>query len=347
MSETISLRPHHLPNGRFHNPWPGERERGFGGVVRWTLERLLHRRLDARTDGLASFPTQPSVRSPRAAANELCVTWIGHSSFLLQVGALNVLTDPMFSPRASPVRWAGPRRLMPPGVALGALPPIDVVLQSHDHYDHFDDRTIRAVALQHPDAIWCAPLGVEKRLRARGVQRIVERDWFESAMPFGTGSFSETRVTCVPARHFSGRSVMDRNSTLWCGWTIETAGRRVYFVGDTGDHPAFAEISQRTGPFDLVLMPIGAYDPRWFMRPVHLDPEEAVAAFARILAVHGASDERRTTMAAMHWGTFKLTDEPVDEPPRRARAAWAARGLPAESLWVMTPGETRVLGRES
>jgi N-acyl-phosphatidylethanolamine-hydrolysing phospholipase D len=343
---TPPSRPaHHSPGGRFRNPWPGPRLPGFGGFLRWSLERAWRGRFGFRASERAPAPVTTAVRFARSATNELRVSWIGHSTFLLQIGGLNVLTDPMFSERASPVRWAGPRRLTPPGIALEALPPVDLILHSHDHYDHFDVASIRALAIKHPQATWCAPLGVGERLRAGGVMQIIERDWFGSATPFNGGAFGDTRVTCIPARHFSGRSLADRNTTLWCGWTIEAASYRVYFAGDTAHHPDFPEIGRRCGPFDLVLMPIGAYDPRWFMRPVHMDPDEAVAAYASIVEAQAAHAERGTVMAAMHWGTFVLTDEPVDEPPRRAHAAWAAHRFPDDNLWVMAPGETRVLIR--
>jgi N-acyl-phosphatidylethanolamine-hydrolysing phospholipase D len=331
MSDT---RPaHHTPDGRFRNPWPGHAEHGLGSVFRWTFDRLLKGEW-RRARGQPPALHEPDIRLPRAGAAEHRITWIGHSTFLLEVGGVNILTDPVLGPRASPVSWAGPRRLVPPGVAMAALPPVDVVLQSHDHYDHLDDASVRAIAKRHPEATWCAPLGVERQLRERGVMRVVERDWH------GEGNAGAVRVTCVPARHFAGRTLTGRNATLWCGWIAEVAGHRVYFVGDSGEHPEFGEISRRYGPFDAVLMPIGAYDPRWFMRPVHVDPEEAVGAFAAIREAHPA---HRTVMVAMHWGTFVLTDEPVDEPPQRVRAAWAARGWAADDLWIMAPGETRVL----
>jgi len=331
MSDT---RPtHHTPDGRFRNPWFREAERGLGGIVRWTMERVRNRGVFHST-GIPLAMHEPELRLPRGAVRENRITWIGHSSFLCQMGGFNILTDPVWGPRASPVSWAGPRRLVPPGVAMDAMPPVDLVLQSHDHYDHFDDATVRTLARRNPQAIWCAPLGVERLLRARGVGRVLERDWHGQADAGGV------HVTCVPARHFAGRTITGRNATLWCGWIAETAGHRLYFVGDSGSHPDFGDIARRYGPFDAVLMPIGAYDPRWFMSPVHVDPEEAVAALAAIRDAHPA---HRTVMIAMHWGTFVLTDEPVGEPPQRARAEWAARGLPADDLWILAPGETRAL----
>ena len=327
---------HHDPAGGFRNPWPTGAQHGLGSFLRWVLiERLRHGR--PADPPVGSFPrATPSFATPRAAPHELTVTWVGHSSFLLQLGGWNVLTDPVWSERASPVGWAGPKRWMPPGIALEQLPPIDVVLQSHDHYDHLDDLTVRQLAAEHPEARWVAPLGLARWLARRGVRAVSEHDWWEETAVAGEGR-APLEVTCVPAQHFSGRTAVGRNSTLWCGWTARVAGRGVYFVGDTGDHPLWPEIGRRLGPFDLVLMPVGAYEPRWFMRPVHVSADEAVAAFARLAEASGGAP----AMAAMHWGTFKLTDEPMDEPPRRAREAWRTHGLPDERLLVLAHGETR------
>lgn len=328
--------PHRRPNGRFFNPWPGSVEHGFGDALKWMIDRARTGKLGFRGSGTPPRAVAAAPIAARANPDECRITWIGHSSFLIQAGGLNVLTDPVFADRASPVGFAGPRRLCPPGLKLDALPPIDLVLQSHDHYDHFDVGAIRALVRRSTSTVWCAPLGLASRLRALGVQHIVERDWLESAEPV-----PGAHVTCVPARHFSGRSLWDRNATLWCGWTLRTGAHRIYFAGDSALHPDFADVGVREGPFDAVLMPIGAYDPRWFMGAVHMDPEEAVAAFAAIRSAHPS---HRCVMAAMHWGTFVLTEEAVDEPPRRARAAWEAHHLDADALWIFSPGETRVVG---
>ena len=305
-------------------------------MLKWTIERARNGTLGFRARGTppAAVPASPVVA--RTAPDECRLTWIGHSTFLVQVGGLNVLTDPVFAARASPVRFAGPRRLTPPGLAIDALPPIDLVLQSHDHYDHLDVEAVRILARRSASTVWCAPLGLAGRLGDLGVRHVTECDWHDTADPL-----PGARVTCVPARHFSGRSLRQRDATLWCGWTLRVGARRVYFVGDSAFHPDFAAVGAREGPFDVVLMPIGAYDPRWFMGAVHMDPEEAVAAF---MALHSAHPAHPSVMAAMHWGTFVLTDEPVDEPPRRARAAWNSHGLEDEALWVFAPGETKVLG---
>lgn len=323
---------HHREDGRFRNPWPGSTPRGVMGALRWMAERATRGRFGLPAPGPALPTMVPELDGPSASHGETRVTAIGHSTFLLQFGALNILTDPVFGERASPLSWAGPRRRQPPGIALDELPPIDAVLLSHDHYDHFDDPSVRALAAQHPGALWAAPLGLAARLRARGVRHVAELDWWEG---FSHGG---AELTCVPAAHFSGRTPFDRDATLWCGWAVSVGGTQVYFAGDTGHHPAFAEVGARLGPCDVILLPVGAYDPPWMMRPIHMDPEGALDAFAALTATAPGHD---TVMVGMHWGTFRLTDEPADEPPARTREEWARRGWPAERLWLLNPGETR------
>ena len=327
------MNEHHAPGGGFRNPWPGATPKGFGDVLRWSIARAVRRVRGGRPVAETPLAVGPSaIVNPRQADRALRATWIGHSTVLLQVGAMNVLTDPVWSERASPVSFAGPRRLVPPAIPLASLPPIDVVLLSHDHYDHLDAPTVRHLAAGHPAARWVAPLGVGELLTSLGVSQVVELDWWQSTQA------ADTTITAVPAQHFSGRSLLDRDQTLWAGFVIAAEGWRVYFAGDTGYHPAFAEIGKRLGPFDLTLMPIGAYAPRWFMRPVHMDADEAVAAAVDVAAGTGTAVP---PMLATHWGTFRLTDEPMDEPPRRAAEAWAARGLPADRCWVLRDDRTR------
>ena len=306
----------------------------MGGLLRWLLIDRVMRPPPPDPASTALPVSTPAFPTPRAARDALLATWVGHATFLLQIGGYNVLTDPMWGERASPAAFLGPTRRVPPGIPLAALPPIDVVVQSHNHYDHLDDGTVRALVRRHQSAKWFVPLGVGRWLQARGVEAVAELDWWDQ------GAHGPLTLTCAPAQHFSARGLADRNRTLWCSWTIAAARRRVYFGGDSGYHPEFSLIGERCGPFDAVLLPIGAYEPRWFMKPVHMNPEEAVAAFRELTHPRGAGD--LATFVAMHWGTFKLTDEPLDEPPRRVRAAWHSAGLPPERLWVPAHGETRV-----
>ena len=288
----------------------------------------------APTPPRGSFPTTvPVIARPRADASTYTATWIGHSTVLLQMGGVNVLTDPVFSERAFPVQWAGPRRVMPPGMSLDELPPIDVVLLSHSHYDHFDKPATKWLAEHHPHATWVVPLRLGAYVKGFGVRHTIELDWWQSADVRGM------HVTATPARHFSARRLGDRNKTLWCGYAITHGERRAYFAGDTAYHPEFSSIGRHGGPFDLVMMPIGAYDPRWFMHVVHVDPEEALQAMTDIIS--GSPAARTPLMLAIHWGVFRLTSEPMDEPPKRAAAQWKARGLDPAALWIAAFGETR------
>ena len=326
---------HHRPGGGFQNPWPHAELHSFADFLRW---RFLERRQGSRAPDPPrdSLPKRaPAIVTPRAGAGYRSVTWVGHSTVLLQLGGLNVLTDPIWSERASPLRWLGPRRLMRPAVDFDALPAIDVVLLSHNHYDHLDTATVRRIALRFPEAAWLCPLGLGNLLRTFGVRQAFERDWWQS---LDTADFS---ATCAPAQHFSSRAIGDRGDTLWCGWVLAADGARVYFAGDTGLHPDFATIGARLGPFDLVMLPIGAYEPRWFMRTVHLDPEDAIAAY-RALAAAGAI---APPCLALHWGTFRLTDEPPEEPPALFGRGWRAAGLPDSANWTLAHGETRRLDR--
>jgi N-acyl-phosphatidylethanolamine-hydrolysing phospholipase D len=280
-------------------------------------------------------PEAPSIRAPRAAANEIAITWVGHSTLLVQLGALNLLVDPVWGERASPWRSIGPRRLVPAAVAMTELPPIDVVLLSHNHYDHLDAYTVRALARTHSGARWVVPLRLSKLLHSLGVRDIAELDWWADLR------IGDATVACTPARHFSARTPFDRNRTLWGGFVVTAPAGRFFYAGDTGNHPEFVEIGRRFGPFDACALPIGAYEPRWFMHSVHLDPDEAVAAFRALHEHYGMS--RHAAFVAVHWGTFRLTDEPLLDPPRRAKEAWGRAGLAPDNLWIMVHGETRVM----
>ena len=276
--------------------------------------------------------TDANLGDRRAARGYRSVTWVGHATVLLQLGPFNVLTDPIWSERASPLPWIGPRRLMPPALRFEQLPEIDLILLSHNHYDHLDAPTVRRIAQRFPAASWLCPMGLGSLLRSFGVRHLVERDWWESVE---TLSYT---ATCVPAQHFSARSMGDRGDTLWCGWTLETDGVRVYFAGDTALHPEFEQIGKRCGPFDLVMLPIGAYEPRWFMRSVHMNPEDAIQAYQALRAPAGGL---QPPCLPIHWGTFRLTDEAAEEPPRHFAQLWERAGLQPDRNWTFAHGETR------
>jgi len=251
------------------------------------------------------------------------VTWIGHSTMLVRMDGVSFVTDPMFSERASPLPFGGPKRLVAPGVPLQALPRIDFVTVSHDHYDHLDLPSIAALARRGTRFI--VPLGIGALIREAGGQA-TELDWWQSTEVAGV------RVHCVPAQHFSGRSALGGDQRLWAGWVVEGPTRRFYHAGDTASFDGFTEIGRRLGPIDLATIPIGAYDPAAIMRAVHLNPEEAVQA---------AVDLGARKVLGMHWGTFDLADEPIEEPPRRFLAAAAHAGLGADRAWIFDVGETR------
>jgi len=297
---------------------PPDQLRGGAGVVLPFLLRRLRVSIAPRPGGASPMAPDPSALRANPG-----LTWIGHASFLVRMDGVSFLTDPMFSARASPLAFAGPPRLVPPGLALDALPKVDFALVSHDHYDHLDLPSVRALAAR--GVRFVVPSGIGELVRRVGGEATELRWWDRTEVGGVT-------VHCVPAHHFSGRTLFDRNRRLWAGFVVEGPTRRFYHAGDTGDFDGFSEIGRRLGPIDLAAVPVGAYLPRAMMAPVHVDPEEAVKA---ALAV------RATRMAAMHWGTFDLADEPLDEPPRRFQAEAQKHGLGADRAWVMKVGETR------
>jgi N-acyl-phosphatidylethanolamine-hydrolysing phospholipase D len=328
-----SRRPaHHTADGKYRIPWPmevGDERRGPRDMLRWQWERLT--RGAPPNPKPQDVPVVPhAVARPRASEGEVRVTWIGHASFLVQAGGLNLLTDPVWSKRASPSQRIGPARFQPPGVPFDELPQIDAVLLSHDHYDHLDEGTVERLRDRFGLGVrWITPLGYRAWFGARNVD-VHEMDWWDETDVGGV------RVTCAPCQHWTRRRLREFNDRLWASYALRLPdGWRLYFGADSGYFGGYAEIGRRLGHFDAVLMPIGAYEPRWFMRPAHMNPEEAVQAY-RDMGGRGA-------FIAMHWGTFRLTDEDPLEPPVRARAAWKAAGLPERDLHILRHGETLVL----
>ena len=341
-----SRKSHHTPEGfRNNHPTPAG-----GSFWKWQRERW--------TKGLPKLPEggyrfdqlRPDLARLRTNRQQATLTWIGHASFLLQLGGLNILTDPHFTERASPLAFAGPRRVVPPALALHELPHVDAVVISHNHYDHLDLGTVKHLSRQVSGSpVFFVPLGLRAWFAGHGMQRVVELDWWERTEHGGLA------FHLVPVQHWSSRTPFDRNATLWGGWMVEhpadasaphdLAGAqtiasarecafRFFFAGDTGYSPDFLDIAVRFPPIDLAALPIGAYEPRWFMKSMHVNPEEAVR-------IH--QDLRARYSVAMHWGTFVLTDEPLDEPPHRLAAARRAAGIAEEHFFVMKHGETRSL----
>ena len=261
----------------------------------------------------------------RAGSMNPSITWVGHATLLVQMNGINILTDPQWSERASPVSWAGPRRLSPPGLAFEGLPRIDVVLISHDHYDHLDLDTVKRLAAAH-DPLFLVPLGLKAWFAENGITRVEEMDWWQER------EYRGLKYVCLPAQHFSQRTLTDANQRLWASWSVLSAQRRFYFSGDTGYFTFFKEIGQRLGPFDVAALAIGAYEPPEMMRFVHLTPEQAVQAFV---------DLNARALLGIHWGTFDLAEEPLDEPPQRMLAEVRRRKIDASRAWIFKIGEAR------
>lgn len=292
-----NLPPHHQQNGRFVNTNGEAINKPFKDLLKWQREAP-----EVLPLNLPSVPAQLTALANPSAAQ---ITWIGHSTFLLQVDGLNILTDPIFTDRASPVSFAGPKRTTPPAITLEQLPLIDVVLISHNHYDHLDRATIKALQAKQGDSTpwYYVPLGLKSWFEKLGAEQVRELDWWDNL------KINETTFHAVPVQHWSSRTPFDRNKTLWAGFFIDSPTQRVLFVGDSGYSDDFKTIAKRLGSVDLALVPIGAYSPRWFMSQAHMNPDEALQV---------VQDVGAKRAIGMHWGTFALTDEPMAEPGERA-----------------------------
>jgi L-ascorbate metabolism protein UlaG (beta-lactamase superfamily) len=323
---TEPIKPHHTKDG-FKNQNIQEKPR-FLAFLKWRWQRIWK---NVPSPEAYQFPL--AKNDPEFLRNnreKTTITWIGHATILLQLDGKNILTDPQFSNRASPIQWAGPKRIVPPGIPLEQLPPIDMVVISHDHYDSLDDGTIRKLRERGGgnQTVFFVPLGFSEWLADRGILNVVETDWWE------THKRGNLSITATPMQHWSKRSLFSRNKTLWAGWVVRSDHFSFFFAGDSGYGPHFKEIGERLGPFDLSAIPIGAYEPRWFMKNHHMNPDEAVK-------VH--NDARSRKSVAMHWGTFILTDEPLDEPPKLLRQAMKANSIADTDFLILKHGETIVI----
>jgi N-acyl-phosphatidylethanolamine-hydrolysing phospholipase D len=309
-----SLYAPHGENGDWFNPWwPNP-----NGFFDYYKMRLFYRNewLEAKSRP-PNVPIVPNDGRYLAEAEQsTSVTWVGHATFIVKDGADTFLTDPHFGDRAL---W--PKRLHPPGVAIEKVPPDSFALLSHNHYDHMDTWTMENL----PNTItWFVPMGLAPWLREAGRNRVVELDWWQSAR------HGRWKVTCLPVQHWSNRFGMGRDSTLWCAWLVESDSRKFFFAGDSGYFHGFAEFGRRFGPIDVAMLPIGAYAPRWFMRYSHLDPAQAYRAFGEL---------RARWMIPMHWGTFDLTNEPVDQPPKDLKRVLQSSGGDPEAVRILAIGE--------
>ena len=334
--------PHHRPGG-FQNNYFEFEPKGLVALLQW--------RIDSARKGLPPAPRTPTpsvapdlafIRANAQAGMRMepAITWVGHATVLAQLGGLNVLTDPVFSQRASPLSLIGPKRAVAPGLALAELPHIDLVLISHNHYDHLDDASVRALNAQASGPpLFVVPLGLRAWLAERGIFHVVELDWWQSHR---VGS---VEVVLTPVQHWSGRGLNDRMATLWGGYAAFAPELHLFFSGDTGYSKDFTDIrahfAERQGAtagggFDIALIAIGAYEPRWFMASQHANPAEAEQ-------IHLDLDAKRSM--GIPWGTFELTDEALDEPPIALAAARIDKGVPDAAFFVMAVGETRRLPR--
>ena len=336
-------KPHHRPDG-FVNSDGTLAGKPPSMLLRWMVERTrdgLPKPPATFVNGYTGFePRRPDLALLRDNRTRNTATWIGHATVLVQTAGLNILTDPQFSERAFAVQWAGPKRRVPVPVTLAELPRIDLVLISHSHYDHLDRDSVLALARQPGGSpLFMVPLGLERWMREQGIERVQALDWWDAhPAPAAPGLPADgaagVEVHCVPAHHWSARTPFDRNRTLWSGWVVRAPGFSFYFAGDTGYSGDFARIGERFGGFDLAAIPVGAYEPRWFMSAQHVDPAEAVR-------IH--RDVRARRSIGIHWGTFELTDEPLDAPIGALADALRAAGVPADRFELYRHGETRVL----
>lgn len=310
----------HFDGERFFNP-DGEPPRGGLDLLRWQLG-------ERRASWPAHYPGPASdIPLPRVHGAGLRVACVGHASFLVQTGGLNLLVDPVWSERASPVGFAGPRRVNAPGIAFDSLPAIDAVLVTHNHYDHLDVSTLGRLGATHRPRL-VTPLGNDVIIRSAAPDMHVEaRDWFDQ-VDLGPS----VRVHLVPTQHWSARSMFDRCHALWASFVIESPAGKVYAVGDSGlgTGSTFRDVRERHAGIRLALLPIGAYEPRWFMREQHMNPDDAVQA----LNLCGAQEA-----LGHHWGTFQLTNEPIDAPPRHLADALARHGVEARRFQAVRPGD--------
>ena len=339
-------KKHHTPEG-FKNNYTDATDKSRVELLTWFWDR--------RRDGLPKPPQQQTpviapdlafISTNKGKTQQPAITWIGHSTMLVQMGGLNILLDPIFSERASPVQFAGPERQQPPGVALQHLPHIDLVLISHNHYDHLDTASVKALSQQSGGSpLFIVPLGVKKWMINQGIQNVQQMDWWDNTrvtLPSG-----ELDVHFTPVQHWSARGISDRRATLWGGYALFAADFQLYFSGDTGYSEDFIDtqkyFSERQtaplgGGFDIALIALGAYEPRWFMKQQHVNPQEAVQ-------IH--LDLKAKRSIGVHWGTFNLTDESLDQPPKDLALARKDKGLMPQDFAVMAIGQTLKLPKRS
>ncbi len=306
----------HFNGRKFINPG-GIKPKGFKEVFRWMMNRRPG--LWAEIEEKAR-----TVPEKRITDKLVRITFVNHSTFLIQAYGVNIITDPIWGRRASPFSWMGPKRKRPPGVALEELPPVDIILLSHNHYDHLDIKTLKYIKAKFNPLVITA-LGVPRFLVKHGFRRYEELDWWEN-----TVISDQLKITSVPAQHFSGRGMFDKDNTLWCGFVIDFPSYKIYFAGDTGYGNFIKEIGEKCGPFRVSLLPIGAYIPQWFMQPIHTSPEEAVK-------IH--MDSKSVNSIATHFGTFPLADDGMNQPTEDLAQARLKYGISADAFIFLKEGD--------
>ena len=304
-----------MSNERFKNTNEEAKGKSFGEFLKWTFTN--------KTPEPIAIESSDEWKTLSLDSKNYLV-WIGHATYLIQKDGLTILTDPVFSNRASPVRFAGPKRLIPPAIPIEELPKIDVITVSHNHYDHLDMRSLKKIYKLNPEALFLVPMGDKRRLERAGISNISEFLWWEDI------KVNNAKFTFTPVQHWSARGLGDRNKSLWGGWFMELNSESIYHAGDTGYSNDFIETRKRLGSPSLSLIPMGAYAPRWFMKTNHVNPEEAVQI---------SLDLGSKKSLAMHWGTFPLTDEEVLEPPVLLKKALEAKNLDEEYFMTLKPGE--------
>ena len=304
-----------MPNERFKNTDADAAGKSFREFLKWSFTN--------KKPELVAIDSSDEWKELTPSSSDYLV-WIGHATYLINKDNLTILTDPVFSKRASPVRFAGPKRLIPPAIPIDKLPPIDVITVSHNHYDHLDIRSLKKIYEANPEAVFLVPKGDRRRLKRRGIENVKEFLWWEEIEIQGS------KFTFTPAQHWSARGIADRNKSLWGGWFMELKTESIYHAGDTGYSRDFIETKKRLGSPSLSFIPVGAYAPRWFMKTNHVNPPEAIQV---------ALDLESKKNFGMHWGTFQLTDEEIMEPPELLKQSLKELGLPEEFFRVLKPGQ--------
>lgn len=308
----------HFDGCHYFNPYV-KKEKSFFDYLSWAV---THRKRPWKRRKIVP----QKVPQERLEGKEASLTFVNHSTVLIQVAGYNILTDPIWSKRASPWSWIGPKRVIPPGINFVDLPPIDIVLISHNHYDHLDIPTLKSLEKAHHPRFFVSQ-GNRPFLISEGLQDVTELDWWDRVE-----LNSDLALTFVPAQHFSARGLWDRNRTLWGGFAIEGAGQLIYFAGDTGYSPYFKEIRERLGAPTMALLPIGSFKPLGLMNPMHMSPQDAVQAHLDLEAQNSL---------AIHFGTFQMSADHYDEPVVELKKALHQKRLSLDHFWVLQPGESR------